>query len=304
MVNATETCTKRRLFHAASQTYQPAMEVVGREVGWREPPIVVRRSLPGTGRPIDLALVGRVTDGVVVALRGSLPPFFGGYAEPSTVLLDWLNDAAAVSVRDPHYGGGVHLGFADSVRRLWRDEGGEPGLRTAIATVMARGERDRRSRRHLFVTGHSKGGALANLVAMRAAREAAWDDLPISVATIGAPRAGDAAFAHAYACTRIACLRYETAHDPVPQLPPARDGWVAVGERIAPAGGHRRWPGTRRRLPRLRGRRGLSLEALLPPMLTAHAICPDSAYDRLVCEGEPGCDHGHAAGPARGSWAA
>ena len=39
-------------------------------------------------------------------------------------------------------------------------------------------------------------------------------------------------------------------------------------------------------------RRGAGLEALTPAILTAHAICPGSGYDRLICDGEAVCDHG------------
>jgi hypothetical protein len=35
----------------------------------------------------------------------------------------------------------------------------------------------------------------------------------------------------------------------------------------------------------------MGLEALLPQVLKAHAICPDSGYDRLICQGED-CAHG------------
>lgn len=81
-------CLKRRLLFACSQTYQPDMETVGRSVGWIERPFVIQRELPLAHRPIDTALVGRVEEGVVVAFRGTLPPFFGGRHDGWTVLLD------------------------------------------------------------------------------------------------------------------------------------------------------------------------------------------------------------------------
>jgi hypothetical protein len=308
------TCMKRRLLFASSQTYQPQMEVHARSVGWIEPPVVVRREGLIGHRTIDLALVGRVTEGVVVAFRGTLPPFFAGDNDGWSVLLDWLNDGLSLCVETPEYGGGVHLGFAESTGRLWGDFAGAPGVRSAIEAMLAKGRADGRSRRHLFVTGHSKGGALANLAAYRAARVVDWRDMAISVATFAAARAGNAAFARAYAATRIACLRYEIPSDLVPHLPPGPQtpDWVnvlarglvprlaatdyhPVGERVStPAAGHKPWAGTRRRLPRLRGRRGLGLDALVPEMLSAHAICPESAYDQLVCTGEAECRHGAA----------
>lgn len=300
-------CMKRRLLYASSQAYQPDMEVHRREVGWLERPIVVQRDALIGNRTIDLALVGRVPEGVVVAFRGTLPPFFGGRHDGWAVLLDWLNHSLSVCVEAPEYGGGVHLGFADSTRRLWEDVGGTPGVRSAIQLMLERG-----GARHLFVTGHSKGGALANLTAYRAAGLHEWRDMPVSVATIAAARAGNAAFARAYAATRIACLRYEMPSDLVPHLPPGphTPAWVnavvrqlvpqlaatdyhPVGERVSTAAAHKRWQGSRRRGVRgLLGSRGLGLEALIPGVLSAHAICPKSGYDTLICDGEDDCTHG------------
>jgi len=305
-------CMKRRLLFASSQAYQPNMEVDARSVGWIEPPAVVQRESAIGHRAIDLALVGRVCEGVVVAFRGTLPPFFAGDNDGWSVLLDWLNDGLSVCVETPDYAGGVHMGFAESMRRLWDDRRGSPGVRSAIETMLVRNWGDGRSRRHLFITGHSKGGALANLAAYRAAGVEGWADMPVSVATFAAARAGNAAFARGYAATRIACLRYEIPNDLVPHLPPGPETpqWVnalarglvprlaasdyhPVGEKVASAGsGHQAWPGSRRRLPRLLGRRGLGLEALVPDLLTAHAICPESGYDLLVCDGEAECRHG------------
>jgi hypothetical protein len=309
-------CMKRRLLYAASQAYQPAMQIHGRNVGWIEAPFVVRRDTALGHRQIDQALVGRTAEGVVVAFRGSLPPFFGEAQDGWDVVLDWLNDAFSLCIEDSHYGGGVHFGFAESMRRLWGDAGSGPGVRTAIQAMLDQSLLDRKARRHLFVTGHSKGGALANLAAMRAAAATEWADVPVSVATIAAARAGNARFAASYARTRIACLRYEMPGDVVPHLPlsPATPGWARsiarqvfpklaiadyrpVGVLVSPPpaakGGYQGWAGSRRVAPRLLDRRGRGLDALTPAILTAHAICPGSGYDRLICEGEAGlCDHG------------
>jgi len=312
---------KRRLLYASSQAYQPAMHVQGRGVGWIEAPFVVRRETALGGREIDQAIVGRTPEGVVVAFRGSLPPFFGGGHDGWDVVLDWLNDALSLCLEDSNYGGGVHFGFSESMRRLWNDAGSGPGVRTAIQAMLDQSLLDRRARRHLFVTGHSKGGALANLAAMRAVQAKEWADLPVSVATIAAARAGNAEFAASYERTRIACLRYEMPGDIVPHLPlsPATPGWarkiakgvfpklaladyrpvgVLVSPPVMPKAGYQAWVGSRRPVRRLLDRRGSGLDALAPAILSAHAICPGSGYDRLICEGEvSACDHGEA--PAR-----
>ena len=311
-------CMKRRLLYASSQAYQPAMQVQGRGVGWIEAPFVVRRETALGGREIDQAIVGRTPEGVVVAFRGSLPPYFGSSYDGWDVVLDWLNDAFSLCLEDSHYGGGVHFGFSESMRRLWSDAGSGPGVRTAIQAMLDQSLLDRKARRHLFVTGHSKGGALANLAAMRAAQANEWADVPVSVATIAAARAGNADFAASYARTRIACLRYEMPGDLVPHLPlsPATPGWARkiakgvfpklaaadyrpVGLLVSPPPalktGHQAWSGSRRPVRRLLDRRGSGLDALAPAILSAHAICPGSGYDRLICEGEGAvCDHGEA----------
>lgn len=306
-------CMKRRLLFAAAQTYHPEREPTERRVGWIEPPLVLRREGAIGHRATDLALVGRVREGVVVAFRGSLPPFFNGGSDGWTVLLDWLNDALSVCIDTPDYGGGVHLGFAVSTGRLWEDVQERPGIRATIQRLLDRGAADGLSRPHLFLTGHSKGGALANLAAYRAARLPEWRDLPISVATIAAARAGNGDFARAYEAERIACLRYEMPADPVPHLPPgpATPGWVhalankvapglaaadyhPVGVQVSATAGQPPWlTSWLKRATKLFSPQGIGLAWSSPGALFAHAICPQSGYDRLICTGETACGHGH-----------
>jgi hypothetical protein len=75
-----------------------------------------------------------------------------------------------------------------------------------------------------------------------------------------------------------------------------------VGELVSPvhAPGAKGWIGSRRPLARLLDRRGLGLVGALVPEVAAHAICPGSGYDRLVCSGEDECDHGIAEQPQDG----
>lgn len=313
--HAPDRCMKRRLLHASAETYQSDAPQVPGAVGWLEPPVIVQRFAEIGLRRTDQALVGRVREGVVVAIRGSLPPFPGRGQDGFSVLLDWLNDSLAICVEAPEYGGGVHLGFADAMYRLWEDADGQPGIRRAIQMMLDVNRFDHAARPHLFLTGHSKGGALANLAALRAARHAEWSKLPISVATIAAPRVGNAAFARAYAAERIACLRYEIASDIVPHLPPgpqtprwlrrmarqliprlALSDYHAVGERVGGAQGARPWASAwLAYLAGLFSREGARLVLRSPSALAAHAISPHSTYDRLICRGEAGCDHGRLA---------
>jgi hypothetical protein len=304
-------CMKRRLLQASSEAYQGVAPEAPGAVGWIEPPVVIRRNAEIGRRLIDQALVGRVREGVVVAIRGSLPPFPRGGQDGFAVLLDWLSDSLALCVEAPEYGGGVHLGFADSMYRLWEDADGKPGIRRAIQMMLDVNRFDHAARPHLFLTGHSKGGALANLAALRAARLAEWHKLPISVATIAAPRAGNAAFARSYAAERISCLRYEIASDIVPHLPPgpqtprwlrrmvhdlvprlALSDYHAVGVRVSGERRERGWAGAwLAYLAGMFSRDGLRVVLHSPSALAAHAISPQSTYDRLICRGEVGCTH-------------
>src|SRR5207302_11212771 len=71
--------------------------------GFVRPPSVVVRG----DREIDACLVGELTDGIVIAFRGTLP--FDIHSVPS--LLDWLNDFEAELVPAEGFPGLVHSGF-------------------------------------------------------------------------------------------------------------------------------------------------------------------------------------------------
>jgi hypothetical protein len=70
----------------------------------------------------------------------------------------------------------------------------------------------------LWITGHSKGGAIAALAAVRLQAEGVTP----RIVTFGAPKVGDEDFAAAYDA-RFTHTRYEYADDIVPHLPPSAD---------------------------------------------------------------------------------
>ena len=105
----------------------------------------------------------------VLAFRGT---------EPARVR-DLVTDADAFRTRCPA-GGTVHRGFFRAYGQVDTEVG------AAVAELP-----DRR----LFITGHSLGGALATLAALRLVNQ----NVPIAaVYTYGSPRVGDAAFKRAY----------------------------------------------------------------------------------------------------------
>jgi hypothetical protein len=118
------------------------------------------------------------------------------------VLLDWLNDFDAILVQGNQLPGLVHQGFLEALDALWSDV-----------------SRSIPSGKPIYFTGHSKGGALANLAAARWAAENAGRTPPF-VTTFAAAKPGDADFQVAYDKLVPHSLRYEYQDDIVPHLPP------------------------------------------------------------------------------------
>ena len=293
-------CIKRRLLFACRQAYGDGIPAAGGPVGWiAQPRAFKAKSALGSGM-IDRVLVGRVAEGIVVAFRGTLAPFNKADGHPPVeVALDWLNNVDMLSRTNGAYPGRVHKGFAGSVDRLWGK------TEEAIRALLKPDRKDNR----LFITGHSKGGALANLAAWRALaiKELAS---PIRVITIAAARAGNEDFRAAIeAHGGIDGLRYETPFDVVPWVPFGSDTpfWIkALVRKVWPNLLDNNYVTIGKRMP-LRSSDADKLAALeryagwlmpgskrsayAPLLVQAHDISKGSGYDQLVCLGEGGCKH-------------
>jgi hypothetical protein len=169
-------------------------------VGFTTPPA----AFEGGNKDIDACLVGTTGDGVVVAFRGTLP-----IDGPFTLakLLDWVNDFNVEPVQGDGLPGKIHGGFLGSLNSLWTD------VRNDVKKQMAQ----LGSATRLFITGHSKGGGMAPLAAMRFKTN---DGFTPKVITFAAPKSGDREFADAYNAV-MDHTRYEFAEDVVPHLPPS-----------------------------------------------------------------------------------
>jgi hypothetical protein len=292
-----DSCIKRRLLLACGATYSHIHDV--RPIGWIGEPVRIEGArVAQNGQAIDLALVGRFDEGVVVAFRGTLPPI-GSEHRLGEVLADWTNNGAALCQPAEPWPGRVHRGFADSIRRLL-----DAGLEAAVTEALAQG-----GPRRLLVTGHSKGGALANLFAWVAART--WPGMAIDVVTFAAARAGNGEFAHAFESEpRIRCIRYEAALDMVPYLPMGWDHperFKSFVRRIWPALLHGDYRPVGRRIAssltwaEWRKRKGAEIRAVFAggfhpqawrmELIAAHLIGPGTDYDAFVCDHEAGCGH-------------
>ena len=151
------------------------------------------------------ALVARRHDVAWLAFQGTDP----------LVAANWITDLDARRGAD-----GVARGFRQALDVAWPE----------IAAILGRAAI---AGRPLFVSGHSLGGSLAVLAALRLATEPAAGGRPAAVFTFGMPRTGDAGFAARYdACGLTGrTLRLVYGRDVVPAVPPSELGFRHVGRR-------------------------------------------------------------------------
>lgn len=154
---------------------------------------------------INACLIGSNPDGVILAFRGTLPP---GGPDHEQIVLDWFNDFHAELISVPHLPGRVHAGFWQSLDSLWT---------SLLAELMTRLNAGGAVRK-LYITGHSKGGGMAPIAAMRLALE---EGIISTVRTFAAPHSGDEDFASTYNAKITDSTRYEFADDIVPHVPPS-----------------------------------------------------------------------------------
>ena len=152
---------------------------------------------------VNAAFIARSVDGAILAFRGTLPPDSPDHEQ---TVRDWLNDADADLIQASGMPGRVHEGFWNSLESLWEQLLPEIQKQLSQATPPPT----------LYVTGHSKGGAIANLAAMRLKVERGINP---TVCTFAGPHPGDDDFAAAYN-NFFQSTRFEYADDIVPHLPP------------------------------------------------------------------------------------
>ena len=151
----------------------------------------------------NACLVGTTIDGVILAFRGTFPLQLGH----EQTIRDWINDLDAELIRGDGLPGLVHAGFWAALDSLW-----SPVLLEVQRRLTESGLSTK-----LYVTGHSKGGAVANLAGMRFVIERG---VSATIYTFAAPHPGDETFANAFA-EHLQATRYEYADDIVPLLPPS-----------------------------------------------------------------------------------
>lgn len=160
-----------------------------------------------TGEHIDAALVGVTTDGIVVAFRGTIPN-----VDTPSGFEDWIQDLLFEPEKVDGLPGEVHPGFYKAVTEIYQDVANE------VSTLAAANPSAK-----LYVTGHSKGGPMASIFAIKWSRESGSSLVP-NVVTFASARPGTEAFATQYDA-EISQVSYENYLDLVPFLPPSAELW-------------------------------------------------------------------------------
>jgi hypothetical protein len=197
--------------YTADEIYAPAMNFSG-------------APKPFSSNRINAGLVGRNADGIIVAFRGTLAPI----PLSANGLRDWLEDffqqPESVKTGQLRVPGSVHSGFYDAVSSIIGEiaeyvKSLDPSLATPV-----------------YVSGHSKGGAMASIGAYLLQQ---CFGIPIrEVVTFASPRAGDSEFKSGYDAV-LKQTRYENFGDIVPLVPPSHtpvDLLVSILKRIPNVG--------------------------------------------------------------------
>jgi len=172
-------------------------------VGWKGAPTFF---FAGPGN-INACLIGtNQEDSIVLAFRGTLPPT--SFNIPPQVR-DWMQDFLVEPVVEPGSlpnGMKVHGGFWNAVDSLW------PQMLQALRVLLASDVQ-----RKLYITGHSKGGAMGAIAAARLFFEEKI--VAAGLYMYAAPRAGNSIFVSGFPAT-VPVVRYEHYLDLVPLVPP------------------------------------------------------------------------------------
>lgn len=169
---------------------------------------------------IDACFVGTTDAGVVVGFRGTVPLTFESPEAFWQSLLDLLNDADLRLCDLEGVPGRVQRGMARSVLALW-----DP-LVEAIDAATRPGQA-------LYLAGHSKGGSLAALAALRLLEMRGQG--PTAVFPIANLKVGDADFVSAYDERLPQSYRYAYQNDIVPHLPLAPELAERLGDLLGDA---------------------------------------------------------------------
>ncbi|WP_204345110.1 lipase family protein [Psychroserpens algicola] len=154
---------------------------------------------------IEACFVGKTKSEIILSFRGTLPP-----AWTVDSILDWIqNIFLAVPGQYDYFPGKVHSGFHFALTTLICD----------IVKVLNILNSDQSL--PLYITGHSKGGAMAPLAAVLLSSKK-YNIKVTQTITFAGPKPGNATFRDYYNSTFTNDYNYENYLDIVPFLPPGK----------------------------------------------------------------------------------
>lgn len=158
---------------------------------------------------INAATVGQTESGIIVAFRGTLPPCEN---DPDS-LFDWLQDffaePATCTTGNFKVPGQVHSGFYHATTSIIEAV-------QALVTGYKPGPDN-----PVYVTGHSKGGAMASIGAYILSENLGVPNVQPLI-TFASPKPGDINFMGGFQKV-LGQTRYENYNDIVPLLPPSTE---------------------------------------------------------------------------------
>ncbi len=191
----------------------PAGDPFGPAIGWTTG---VPTAIVGGDVNENAALVGTVnltinnvpTESIVIAFQGTIPP-----AYTSTSIVDWLTDflaepTSATSTTE-NVPGLVHSGILQDTLDIMAD------VNAAVASLQ-----NASNTLPVYITGHSKGGGQASIMAALLYGSIPASYIPAAVYTFASPMIGDQDFVNAFPAT-IPVSRFENYLDIVPFLAPS-----------------------------------------------------------------------------------
>jgi predicted lipase len=167
---------------------------------------------------MNSALIGYTYDGITISFRGT----------QNSSLLDWLQNAAlflsdVTEENSLKIQGKVHNGFFRGTKSLWKP------IKSLLKEMLQECEANGWST-NIYLTGHSKGGAMASIAAMLMVRDSDLPD-PTHVVTFASARVGDSKFRDVYN-QKVNQTSYEAHLDLVPFLPPSSTTMDVMGEKM------------------------------------------------------------------------
>lgn len=166
--------------------------------GFTSTPVIVQpKLLPDTAA----CIIGQTNMGAVLAFQGTI----------FNSLESWITDFVLPPVSSKYYTGMVHSGFYLSLMEII------DGILTNLKPFTTGAN----SGQTLYITGHSKGGAMASLLAWYLQETGTLPASQIQVMTFASPMPGDSTFAAAFQ-SKFQQTNYINYLDIVPFLPPSK----------------------------------------------------------------------------------